>query len=400
MKPIRLLASLIVISLFCVLPAQAQETPKLAVSDLGISYVFGSPITFQARLLNLPGPVSEAHIFFRSEGETITRVAPVSVNPDGLASFTYTFDQGPLRPFAQVRYSYQVKLQDGQEFSTEEFFFPYVDNRFPWKEREAEGIHVHWYAGEASFGQDALDVARQSLQRGQDILITSPTAQIDVFIYASLTDLQQAFETGGATWAGGHASPDLRVALVSIAPGPEQGLEMDREIPHELAHILTYDLTQEHYSQLPVWLREGIASHLEISTNPDYPRAIAAAAEKNTLISFNSLCNSFPADSGSAFLAYAQSESFTNYFIDTYGQTALIGLIQAYGDGLDCEQGATRTIGKSLTQLQVDWESTVLGINPGLASLGNFAAYLTVFGTILIVALLNAFLTKGGRNAR
>jgi hypothetical protein len=293
-----------------------------------------------------------------------------------------------------VQYSYLVKLDDGRELRTSEFSFPYLDNRFPWTERAADGVRIHWYAGEEAFGQAALDAARQGMKRSRDLLLVIPTAPIDVYIYASVVDLQKTFEMGGITWAGGHASPDLRVALVAIAPGPEQGLEMDRKIPHELAHILTYDLARERYAKLPVWLREGIASRAELSVNPDYGRAVALASENGTLIPFGELCGAFPLDGGRAFLAYAQSEAFTRYFIEKYGQAGLLALINAYGDGLSCDQGTLRATGKPLTQLEADWKSAALGVNPGLSALGNFIPYLVVLAAILIVPLANALLYR------
>ncbi len=387
----RLIPLLLLLFLFAASPAGAQSDAQIQVADLGISYLFGEPVTFQARLLDLPGTVAEAHIVFRAEGEAATHVFPVSVAADGATAFTYAFEQGPLRPFALVRYSYIVKLEDGRELRTSEFSFPYVDNRFPWAEREADGVKLHWYAGGEPFGQAALDAARQGMKRARDLLLVVPAAPIDVYVYASLVDLQKAFEMGGITWAGGHASPDLRVALVAIAPGPEQGLEMDRKIPHELAHILTYDLARERYPKLPVWLREGIASRAELSVNPDYGRAISLSAENGTLIPFGELCGSFPPDSGRAFLAYAQSEAFTRYFIEKYGQAGLLALINAYGDGLDCEQGALRATGKPLSQLQAEWQNAALGGRPGVSSLGNFAPYLVLLAFLLIVPLANAF---------
>lgn len=390
----RLIPFLLLLSLCLVRPAGAQSDAPIQVADLGISYLFGEPVTFQARLLDLPGAVAEAHIVFRAEGEIATRVFPVSVDADGATTFTYSFEQGPLRPFALVRYSYIVKLQDGRELKTSEFSFPYIDNRFPWTEREADGVRLHWYAGGEPFGQAALDAARQGMKRARDLLAVVPAAPIDVYVYASLVDLQKAFEMGGITWAGGHASPDLRVALVAIAPGPEQGLEMDRKIPHELAHILTYDLARERYIKLPVWLREGIASRVELSVNPDYGRAVSLASENGTLIPFGELRGSFPPDSGRAFLAYAQSEAFTRYFIEKYGQAGLLALINAYGDGLDCEQGALRATGKPLSQLEADWKSAALTGRPGLPALGNFAPYLVLLAVLLIVPLVNAFLYR------
>jgi len=395
---------LLLLSLLFVQPVLAQSDAGIDVADLEVSYLFGEPVTFHARLLNLPGPVAEAYIIFRSDGETATRVSPVAVEADGTTTFTYSFEQGPLRPFAVVRYSYTVKLDDGLELRTSEFSFPYVDNRFSWTERDVNGVRLHWYSGGEPFGQAALDAARQGLQRTREMLLVAPAAPIDIYIYTSLVDLQEAFEMSGITWAGGHASPDLRVALVAIAPGPEQGLEMDRKIPHELAHILTYDLTRERYFKLPVWLREGIASRAELSVNPDYGRALSLASENGTLIPFGELCGSFPLDGGRAFLAYAQSESFTRYFIEKFGQARLLALIDAYGDGLDCEQGALRATGKSLDQLEADWKYTTLGAGgqnfPGLLALGSFLPYLMVLAAILIVPLANAFLYRSPADDR
>lgn len=396
----RFIFLILVLSLLLARPVGAQSPAEIQVADLGISYLFGERVTFQARLLDLPGPVAEAHLVFRSEGESATRVFPVLLEADGATTFTYAFEQGPLRPFALVRYSYIVKLADGRELKTSEFSFSYIDNRFPWNERESDGVRIHWYAGGEPFGQAALDAARQGMKRARDLLLVVPAAPIDVYVYASVVDLQKAFEMGGIAWAGGHASPDLRVALVAIAPGPEQGLEMDRKIPHELAHILAYDLARERYAKLPVWLREGIASRVELSTNPDYGRAVSLASENGTLIPFSELCGSFPLDSGRAFLAYAQSEAFTRYFIEKYGQAGLLALINAYGDGLDCEQGPLRAVGKPLSQLEVDWKNATLGGNPGLSALGNFAPYLMVLAALLIVPLTNALLYRRPNNDR
>lgn len=390
----RLLSLFLLLLLFAASPVAAQSDTPLQVADLGISYLFGEPVTFQARLLDLPGTVAEAYIVFRAEGEAATRVFPISVEADGSTTFTYAFEQGPLRPFAPVRYSYIVKIADGRELKTDEFSFPYIDNRFPWTEREVDGVKLHWYAGGEPFGQAALDAVRRGMTRAHDLLLITPSAPIDVYIYASLADLQKAFELGGPAWAGGHASPDLRVALMAIAPGPEQGLEMDRKIPHELAHILTYDLTRERYAKLPVWLKEGIASRVELAVNPDYGRAVSLAVENQTLIPLGELCGSFPPDSGRAFLAYAQSEAFTRYFVEKYGQAGLLALINAYGDGLDCEQGPLRAAGKLLSQVEADWQSTLSGGRPSVSALGDFVPYLVLLAVLLIVPLGNAFLYR------
>ena len=84
---------------------------------------------------------------------------------------------------------------------------------------------------------------------------------------------------GGSTWVAGHANPDLGVVLVSIAPGENQSMEMERQIPHELAHVLLYRLTGPAYANLPNWLTEGIASQVEGYPNADYTQVLTASAQ-------------------------------------------------------------------------------------------------------------------------
>lgn len=392
-RPVLLFITLM-IALASFQPAQAQGTPKLlTISDLGISYQFGDSITFQAQL-NLPSPVSEAYLLFRAEGETNTRVIPITLDADGKTSLRYDMKQGQVRPFALIHFQYRVKLQTGEELTSEELFIYYEDNRFPWQTISADGLTVHWYAGDVAFGQAAMDAAQRGLKQSSQMLLIGAAKPINIYIYATSTDLQKALELGGLPFVGGHASPDLHVALVAITPGPEQGLEMDRKIPHELAHILTYDLTQDRYERLPTWFREGIATQVELAANPDYPRALSLASEQKNLIFFSGLCGSFPQDTGRAFLAYAESESFTKFLIDKYGQTGLLALAKAYGDGLDCEQGAQRALGKPLSQLEIDWRASTLGENAGITAFSNLAPYLAILVVLLVVSLISAFTFK------
>ena len=72
---------------------------------------------------------------------------------------------------------------------------------------------------------------------------------------------------------------------------------------HELTHVLLYRDLGEKYKLQPAWLLEGLASMAERDPNPEYQRALAAAAKNNALIPFEKLCASFPPDSGSVYLA-------------------------------------------------------------------------------------------------
>jgi hypothetical protein len=365
-------------------PAQAQAT--VDVTDLRLSYHFGERISMQARL-SAPAPISSVSILFRAQGESSTRSDPVTVQPDGQIDYQYTFAQGPLRPFARVDFWFHVTLQTGEQLDSASFYFYYNDDRFPWRMLEDGDVRVHWYAGDDVFARQALDAARVGMQKTGPMLSVLPGHTLDLYIYAITADLQTALEIGGESWSGGHASPDLGVGLVAIAPGLEQGAEMDRKIPHELAHLLTYEVVGQRYDALPVWLREGIASMAE-APNPDYPRAISLAVAQQSLIPIADLCGAFPPEMSRVTLAYAESEAFTRFIVTTYGNSGLLNLMHAYADGLDCQQGPARALGNPLGEIESEWwRSMPSGVNNGAAALESLFPYLAILALTLLVPL-------------
>ena len=74
---------------------------------------------------------------------------------------------------------------------------------------------------------------------------------VEVFIYSSSDDLRGTLTLGGEDWIAGHADPALGVAAVVIAPGAEQGIDMEQRIPHELMHVMLYRRVGAGYEHLP-----------------------------------------------------------------------------------------------------------------------------------------------------
>jgi hypothetical protein len=378
----RILCFIVTVSLtlgFCT-PARAQSA--VAVTGAGVEYSFGEQITFTARIQS-QSSIQEALLLFQVEGDPNTRVVPIQIGADGMTSYQYPLSAGLLRPFTRIYYWFRLTLQGGEIYTSPQFTFDYVDNRFPWQTLEDASVRLHWYAGEVSFGQAAFDVARLGLQAIANLIPVAPGEPIDIYIYATATDVQNALSLGGQPWLAGQASPDLGVVLVSISPGAEQTIAMQRQIPHELAHVLLYRHTGAAYNQLPAWLREGIASLAELYPNADYIQVLGIAAQNQALLPMADLCGLFPQDASGALLAYAESASFTRYLHETYGTSGLLTLIRAYADGLDCEQGAARAFGDSLSQMDQEWRQQALGENVGGLALHNLLPYLVVLAVIL-----------------
>jgi hypothetical protein len=129
---------------------------------------------------------------------------------------------------------------------------------------------------------------------------------------------------------------------------------------------------------------------VELYPNPDYANTLKIASQNNSLLSFENLCASFPADAGSAYLAYAQSQSFVTYIRDTYGTAGLTRLTQAYGDGFTCELGATNALGTPLSQLDTRWRESVLGQNLAGVAARNLSPFILLMVLVLLVPMWGA----------
>ncbi len=393
MKPtiyFSLFASLVmaVSALFNARPAEAQSGIEL--ENVGASYSFGESITFVATV-KAAIPIQAVSIVISDEGQNVNHVEAVSVQADGRMEFRLDTRQTVLRPFTLVKWNYQFTLQDGSVVQSEPFSMRYTDNRFTWQTLEAGTLRVNWYQGDVNFGQAVLNAAQAGRGSVSQLLAGVDLAQaIEIFVYANTNDLQATLALGGEGWVAGHADPALGVLMVVIEPGPQQGITMEQRLPHELMHVMMYRAVGVGYQNIPAWLREGMATLAETYPNADYDRVLDEAAAGDRLIPLKDLCVSFPADAGQAFLAYAESRSFTNYLYRTYdGSRGLLSLVASYASGVDCEHGTERTFEASLSNLEMSWRSSVLGQNTLVPALQNISPYLVLLCLILAIPFIS-----------
>lgn len=363
---------------------QPQEQGGIEVENATVVVDFGNTITFTAKIKSSI-PIKQVSLLFRGVDEDVTRVETVQVAEDGTVSFTYDASQNLFPPFSSIVFWFQATLADDQTYTSAPITFPYNDNRFPWREMTRGSVTVHWYAGDDAFGAAALDSASKGMLAMNEFMPISATEPVNIYIYSNISDLQNTLMLGGEEWVGGHANPELGIVLVAITPGESQSIEMETTIPHELTHVMLYRSLGQKYLSQPIWLLEGIASMMELYPNPDYVRALDIASQNDTLIAFEDLCASFPADAGNAYLAYAQSQSFVSYIRETYGTSGLGRLTSSYGDGFPCELGATNALGTPLSQLESRWRESVLGQNVAGVAARNLSPFILLMILVLVV---------------
>lgn len=340
-------------------------------------------------------------MFFREGSSEFTNVviAVLSGEITIFAEVTEEVQTLGIEPFTTITYWWQIDFADGDQYFTDPASFVYEDNRFDWKSRSNANITVHWLEGDLTRGQDILNLARDSITRIQHDLALPAPDHVNLYIYPTVGQLQSSMRMGGAAWIGGHSHPELGAVLLAAPNGAEGQISLERDIPHELVHLLLYKRMGDQYHNLPTWLNEGLATLQEGVPNPAYTFELDRAAREDALLSIQSLCASFPISEEDALLAYAQSASFTQYLLDIYGVGGVALLLDAYQEGTSCTGGVQRVYQRPISQLQSEWRWTTLS-NPNLLDFAQpllswLLLGLSVIAVFAIIFLLSRRQYKG-----
>lgn len=304
-------------------------------------------------------------------------------------------DRRQIQVFAPVEYWWVVRDAANREIESARQRFIYADNRFSWQSLSEGPLTVHWYESDREFGQRLLDIARAGLrQANRDLLLPAeklPPA-ISIYVYPNPEAARPALSASGRLWADGQANPMFGAAIVVGSLDGLNGLSrLDNEIPHELAHLLIYQIAGANYRNVPQWLNEGLAMMAEAAPEASASSRLAAAYRAGELLPLSSLCAPFPADAAQAQLAYFQSESIARYIQSNYGSSSLRRLLEAAADGLDCNAVVQRALGFPLTELERRWREqtfSATGATPLPSSI--WASYLLL--TALVTSGATAFL--------
>ncbi len=346
-------------------PARAahlgQSAELVTITVEPVTYEFGQLVVFRGAL-ETSLPVYEVDLVFQEQGQTSSHLVSLPLDSTGQLYYAHPIAERSIRAFAVVDYWFLVTLEEGQIVKSDMFSFEYLDNRFTWSTLEQAPFRVHWYDGSTAFGQFVLDKARQGLEKFEERVGVGEVDWIDIYVYGDFMEYQYTRGFLGPLWAGGHANPAHSLIVVSLPPLPDQYVQAERKIPHEVAHILLYAVMGDGYIYLPTWFSEGLATQNELFPNTDYDRILQNAYTSGEIIPFAQLCEGFPREAGVALTAYAQSSAFVDFLFEQYGSAGIRAMLANYASGASCALGTrVEPVDQPLTQLERAWRSEAFG---------------------------------------
>ena len=348
------------LSLFAVASAFSSSLPGVTSNEIILN--FPESATFRATFtsdVEIAAVVLEYGNEGQTCGEVIAKAFP-QFTPGNTVSAEWTWEMrqsGSLPPGAQLWWRWRITDANGEETLTETETANWLDDIHDWRSmNNGDYLRLHWYEGDQTFAIDLAKAAYNGLQFNENNSGLKADAPIDIYIYASTDDLQEATLYEPA-WTGGQAFPDQNIVIVGISP---TDLDWGRDvIVHELTHVLVGHLTFSCLGDVPTWLNEGLAVYSEGELDQGSQRQLEDAIRDNTLLTIRSLSSGFSEVSDKAYLSYSESYSVTKFLIATYGQDRMTSLLVGLRDGLTIDEALQQSYGFNMEGLEAAWRGSI-----------------------------------------
>ncbi len=383
----RIIIFLILLTIALV-PLQAASAASTAdVANDTATLDFPNTISFHADITST-AKITSVVLEYGDQQETCGQViakAYPQFTPGTSVSVDWQWDMhqsGSMPPGAQIWWRWRVTDETGKETVTDQQTVTWLDSKHNWQTLTDTNLRLHYYDIDQAKAQDLLDAAKTSLTRNLQQAGLKPDGTMDVYIFASYSDLQAAvlYEP---SWLGGQAFPDFNIIIVGLSGSDAQ---YDRNVViHELTHVLVGHLTFTCLGGVPQWLNEGLAVYSEGPLDSASQQQLDQAVKDDTLLTVRSISGAFSAEYGKATLSYAESDSLVNYLLQTYGQPKMTALLMSLRDGNTIDEGLTTTYGFNVDGLEDAWRKS-LGAAPRTTAQPTAVPSPTIVPTIVPVS--------------
>lgn len=354
-----------VLLLFAILPFQAQAQAQEEISAHStVDVDFPSSLTFNISAES-SYDIDRIILRYRINKLSVARVTSlvlVEFDPAPVVEASWRWDmrKSGLPPGAEIQYSWRIEDSSGRELGTDWEVVRFDDARRSWDSLTEEKVTLLWYYGGQSFARELMESAHEALVRLANDTGALLDQDVKVYVYANSGDLGKAM-VYPQEWMGGITFTEYGIVAIGVAP--EDLAWGKRIMRHELAHLVTHQMTANPYGDIPTWLDEGLSMYAEGDLDPSLGQLLGEAAAVDRLISVHSLSSEFPVDPQAAYLSYSESYSLVDFLVRTYGAEQIQRLLDTFREGSRYDDALMQVYGFDTSGLDNLWRSS-LGLRP------------------------------------
>ncbi len=335
------------------------ETAVFPITQNQARLDFPETVTFAVMVAEDVPIVSAVLTYDVSRVSCLEAAAQVPVEVvNNRAEWTWVMSRsGNPPPGATLWWEWTLTDANGRSYTTPRQTLTFTDDRFDWRTVENERIRLHWYKGE-TVGPMLLESAVAGLKRLEDEMGIQLQGQVQFFIYGSSAEMREAV-LYIQDWAGGVAFSDYNIILMGVPPEIAESWGRPT-VRHELAHLVVEQFGRSCVGgHRPTWLNEGLAVYAEGPPDESILSAIEQAREQNSFEPLRSLNGAFPAHSGAANVAYAQSYSVVAFMLETYGPEKMQAFLLKLAEGESYDEALEAVYGLNVDGLELAWREAI-----------------------------------------
>lgn len=300
----------------------------------------------------------------RQSYATVVSEALVRFTPGKNVDIGYTIDlrrAGGLPPGTFIDYWWTITDSKGSVTQSQATTIKFEDNRYSWKAISQGMITLYWYSGSDSFAETLMTTAQQALIKLNQDTGAALSRPVSIYIYENAQALQGSM-VFPQEWTGGVAFTEYNTICIGIEPVNISWGK--RAVVHELAHLVTSQMTDNPYSGIPTWLNEGLSMYAEGPLDAVYVAFLNAALDQQNLFSVASLASPFSAFANLSYLSYAQSYHIVKYLVDQYGQAKILQLLNTFATGATMDEALLKVYGFDAERLNDEWQNFIVDAGP------------------------------------
>lgn len=344
-------------------PATPASTPIATETD--IQPDFPSGMTFHATIRVDPEvTVDEASLYFRIiSDKTLNQAFVDRTNLDSRdtsvsVSVFVNMQTAYIPPGATLEYFWELSAGGMTKVSTVPETIKWMDTRFNWQESRSEQVSLFTFGLSNDFVTWMLEQSQATVDDLEARYHLDTLPPIAIWVYPDTESFAGTRQVNMRESIAGVSYPGSSL-IVAVVPDKSER-EFGRVIPHEISHQALFHATENPYSQPPLWLDEGLATHYQVGGTDHYPGMVWRAARAGSLFDITSLNASFPYLPAQATLAYASSWSAVEYIETTYGPEGIERLIEAFKNGLPDDDAIVEALGISASAFNAEWHKWVV----------------------------------------
>ena len=319
--------------------------------------------------------IDEIRVYVRKLGQSSRRTyRTVEFEPgraiSGEALFQSKTSNEYIPTGTRLEYHFDIRTVDGEQFETEPETLVYLNTGLDWDVKSSGLINVYYYQHDQLSevrAEAVLMVADETYQHMGPILGVELTEPMSIVVYSNYAHMREALRPSSRVAARhlrtlGQAFADERTLLVDGSSDPFVGDNTLTTTAHEFTHLLVADAAGSAYSQVHLWLNEGLAVYSERQSDNEYERYMEFAIENDRVPPLAGL-RTFAGTPQETLLAYGQGHAVASYMLANYDQSLMAELFATIRTTHNFEKALTAAYRVTVQELDNEWRESV-GLAP------------------------------------